>query len=72
MNKYFRQKFSVKHPIPALFFNAYPDEEDPEDMKGNVEEIRKLWEYTNNFQPFPLEDIEVYPKCISAYLGLVF
>ena len=38
-NGYFREKFGIKHKLPALFIDAYPDEEDEAEIRANINEV---------------------------------
>ena len=65
-NKYFKNAFSIRQELPALFFDAYPDMEDQEELRANLEEVKKLVELTENLPPFPLEDAEVSENKITV------
>ena len=58
-NGYFRKAFDVKHSLPALFIDAYPDPEDEPEIRANINEVVQLREITESLPPFPLEDAEV-------------
>ena len=58
-NGYFREKFGIKHSLPALFIDAYPDEEDETEFRANIDEVVQLRKIAEKLPPFPLEDAEV-------------
>ena len=58
-NGYFRKAFDVKHSLPALFIDAYPDPEDEPEIRANINEVVQLRKITESLPPFPLEDAEV-------------
>ena len=58
-NGYFRKAFDVKHSLPALFIDAYPDPEDEAEIRANINEVVQLRKITEALPPFPLEDAEV-------------
>ena len=58
-NCYFRKAFDLKHSLPAVFIDAYPDPEDETEMKANEQEVRNLIKLTHAMYPYYLHDIEV-------------
>ena len=58
-NGYFREQFGIKHKLPALFIDAYPDVEDEAEIIANINEVVELRRIIEKLPLFPLEDAEV-------------
>ena len=64
-NGYFQEEFGITHNLPAVFIDAYPDEDDPEEIMKNNEQVVKLERKVNSMTSYPLEDMKVLYFCLT-------
>ena len=58
-NGYFRQQFHIRHSLPAVFIDNYPDDEDFEEHEATMSELRALKSYAEKMEEFKCEDAQV-------------